>query len=410
LKNIYSLLTPIALTLVFIELVYIKMTKKNFVTFQDSIGSFSTAIGNQLVNIAVAAAMLKGYGYLHDNYALLKIEVNIPNFLILLLSIDFIFYWFHRAGHSINIFWAAHSPHHSAEEMNLIVALRASITQRLFSFSFFWPLALIGFQPGFIYGVVGIHLILGYWHHTRTIGKLGWFEKYFNTPSHHRVHHGTNEQYLDKNYAEVLIVWDKLFGTFAEEREEVSYGILRHPESWNPITINFHFWGLLWRDCLETKSWKDKVRLWFMPLGWRPADVSYREPVKSYKVGERTKFQTTMLPNSKIYLVLQLVLNTLLMVFVMSVKCPLLWQEKLVMSTLIWAGLIGISAVMESKKWTLPFELTRIFFCFIFLTTMIKKYNFSDNLIYIIGFVEIGFMLFIIKNFKEKVQVNSRAL
>ena len=154
-----------------------------------------------------------------------------------------------------------------------MVALRASVTQRFCSFLFFWPLTLIGFHPLHIYMMSGIHLFIAFLHHTEWIGKLGWFEKYFTTPSHHRVHHGVNQRYLDKNFGEFLIIWDKIFGSFEEEREKVVYGIYDHPRSWNPIRINFHFFIVLWNYARATPFWWDKVRVWFMPAGWRPRGV-----------------------------------------------------------------------------------------------------------------------------------------
>ena len=208
--------------------------------------------------------------------------------------------------------------------------------------------------------MTGIHLINGYWHHTRTIGKLGWFEKWFNTPSHHRVHHGTQSQYLDKNMAEFLIIWDKLFGTFEEEKEEVNYGILRHPETWGPFGINFHFWGMLWQDMKETPKLWDKFRLWFMPLGWRPPGVSYREPIKGYGHGERKKFKTKMFPKSHGCLVIQLVLGIAFMAYIIDGKSPLLASEKFFMSALIWVMVIAWGGILEMKKWAPRLEAFRV--------------------------------------------------
>ena len=149
--------------------------------------------------------------------------------------------------------------------------------------------------------------MLGYWHHTKLIPKLGWFEIIFNSPSHHRVHHGTNKQYLDRNYAEVLILWDKLFGSFEPENEEVRYGILRSPDTFSTLGINFHFWSLLWQDCLGTKSWWNKIRLWFMPLGWRPEDVRFRERVAPISLGTPKLLEVETHSNIKLYLFIQLI-------------------------------------------------------------------------------------------------------
>ena len=233
--------------------------------------------------------------------------------IILLLGVDFVFYWIHRWGHEINILWAAHSPHHSAEEMNFFVALRASVTQRLCSFLFFWVLTIIGFTPAHIYTIVAIHLFIAFLHHTELIRKMGWFEKYFTTPSHHRVHHGVNLQYLDKNYGEFLIICDKMFGTFAEEKEKVAYGILDHPRSCNPIYINFHFYIVLWKYAVAAPFWWDKIRVWFMPAGWIPRGLERKEK-PSITAENQVRYCPPMFANSKIYLVLQVVLGIGLMI------------------------------------------------------------------------------------------------
>ncbi|MBT7608359.1 MAG: sterol desaturase family protein [Bacteriovoracaceae bacterium] len=398
--NIYSILTPIALTLVIIELIYCRLKKKHYFNFQDSMASFYTAIGNQLINLIVAGLVILSYGYLYQ-YRIITIEDNSLSFVLLILSIDFLFYWFHRLGHTVNIFWAAHSPHHSAEEFNLAVALRASFTQRLFSFFFFWPLTLIGFNPEIIYIATGVHLILGYWHHTKVIPKLGWFEVLFNSPSHHRVHHGTNEEYLDKNYSEVLIIWDKLFGTFEEEQREVNYGILRHPESWGPMAINFHFWGLLWKDCLETKSYLNKFRLWFMPLGWRPPDVSFRPSIGPIEVGEKEKFSTPMFSKTKPYLIGQLVIGLLAMVFVIHGSTPLNILEKIIMSILIWMMIIAWGGILEMKSWALKLEVVRLILMTLMTTYLFKRYSLGFSIEYIlipIALISMGWIFLYFKN------------
>ena len=173
--NIYTYLTPIALVFVLIEVALVLIYKRDYMSFPEAIANFGTALANQTVNVLVAAGVYVVYGYLWENYRVFTIELNWWTFILLLLGVDFIFYWVHRWGHAINIMWAAHSPHHSAEEMNFMVALRASVTQRFSSFLFFWPLALVGFQPLHIYMMAGIHLFIAFLHHTEFIGKLGWF-------------------------------------------------------------------------------------------------------------------------------------------------------------------------------------------------------------------------------------------
>ena len=301
-----------------LEMFFCWYYNKTYITFSEAIANFGTALGNQTMNVLVAAGVFVIYGYLYENFRIFTIEINWWTAILLLLGVDFVFYWVHRWGHSINIMWAAHSPHHSAEEMNFFVALRASVTQRMTSFLFFWVLVIIGFSPLAIYTMVGIHLFIAFLHHTEFIPKL-WrpIELIFTTPSHHRVHHGVNFQYLDKNFGEFLIIWDRVFGSFEEENEKVIYGIYDHPQSWNPISINFHFYRVLWNYARETPYFWDKIRVWFMPAGWRPRGLPEKEMIEITNKNQ-IKFRPPMFANAKPYLILQVVLGIALMMGVIS--------------------------------------------------------------------------------------------
>ncbi len=364
--NIWALLTPVALGLLIFELLYSLIAKRGVYTFQESIANMGTAIGNQTMNLLVAALVYTSFGYLHAQYALFDIPNTWWSFLALFLLVDFLFYWFHRAGHRVNILWAAHMPHHSAEEMNLAVGLRASITQRLFSFSFFLPIPFLGFDPHFMYMTIGLHLIMGYWHHTEVIRTLGWFEKWFNTPSHHRVHHGTNAQYLDKNYAEFLILWDKLFGTFEPEDEPVCYGVLDPTRSWNPLYINFQHWIKLARMTAATPFWSEKLKLWFMPPSYVPRGLP-ADFAKNFTDSpgmtreEQIRYLSHMFCGAKPYLVTQMIAGIGFMVFVIDGKSPLSGWEKFGFSLLIWAMVVAWSGILERRRWTAALEITRLF-------------------------------------------------
>jgi alkylglycerol monooxygenase len=357
--NVYFYLTPIALLFIGLEIALCFVYRRNYISFAESIANFGTALGNQTTNVLVAAGVFVIYGFLWENYRLFTIEMNWWTFILLLLGVDFIFYWVHRWGHSINILWAAHSPHHSAEEMNFFVALRASVTQRLCSFLFFFPLALVGFKPLHIYMMSGIHLFIAFLHHTEFVGKLGWFEKYFTTPSHHRVHHGVNFKYLDKNFGEFLIIWDKLFGTFAEEKEKVVYGIYDHPQSWNPIRINFHFYIVLWKYAVAAPFWWDKIRVWFMPAGWRPRGLEPKE-MTEITTENQARYRPEMFANSKIYLILQVILGIALMIGVISNLYGWSSAEKWLGACLLWWQIINWSGILEARRWLWISENLRV--------------------------------------------------
>lgn len=360
--NIYAFIAPLAIGFILLEVLACWYFNKKYITFQEAIANFGTALGNQTMNVLVAAGVYVAYGYLWTNYRFIDhIEMNVINFLLLLLGIDFIFYWVHRWGHHVNIMWAAHSPHHSAEEMNFLVAVRASVTQRLFSFFFFWPLTLIGFRPIDIYAMTGIHLFISFLHHTEFIPKLWrWVEMIFTTPSHHRVHHGVNFKYLDKNFGEFLIIWDRLFGTFEEEKEKVVYGMYNPPRTWNPITINFHYYMVLWKDAMAAPRWLDKIKIWFMPLGWRPSGLPAKPELEEITQKNQKRFSTIMFRGAKPYLLAHAVSGVVLMMFIIDPNSPWSTAERWIGSFLLWHMVINWSGILESKNWLLASEIIRL--------------------------------------------------
>jgi alkylglycerol monooxygenase len=361
-QNIYALLTPIALFFILVEIGLCLFYKRYYISFSEAIANFGTALGNQTVNVLVAAGVYVVYGYLWEHYRLIEtIPMTWYNYLFLLLGIDFIFYWVHRWGHEVNIMWAAHSPHHSAEEMNFLVALRASVTQRLFSFLFFWPLTIIGFTPFHIYAMTAIHLFIAFLHHTEFIPKLWrWIEFIFTTPSHHRVHHGVNFKYLDKNYGEFLIIWDRLFGTFEEETDKVLYGMYSHPQTWNPIVINFHYYNILWKDAVAATDWRDKIKIWFMPLGWRPANLPQRPPLVEITQQNQQRLVVKTMPKSKNYLILSAIFGVALMMLIISPQTIWTTWERIIGSVLLWHLIVNWSGILESKRWLFTSEIIRI--------------------------------------------------
>jgi alkylglycerol monooxygenase len=358
-QNVYLYITPIALIFILLEIGACLVFKRQLITFSEAIANFGTQLGNQTTNVLVMVGVFFVYGYLWENFRIFTIPVNWWSSILLLLGVDFVFYWVHRWGHEINILWAAHSPHHSAEEMNFFVALRASVTQRLCSFLFFWVLTIIGFTPAHIYTVVGIHLFIAFLHHTEFIPKL-WapVELIFTTPSHHRVHHGVNLQYLDKNYGEFLIIWDRIFGTFEVEDEKVAYGILDHPQTWNPIIINFHFYLVLWNYAVAAPFWWDKIRVWVMPAGWIPRGLEQKEK-PNITAETQVKFRPPMFANARVYMILQVVLGVVLMIGIISNLYGWSATEKWLGAGLLWWQIINWSGILEGKSWLCFSEILR---------------------------------------------------
>ena len=235
---------------------------------RDAWASLAMGVGNVIFSALVKTAVVPFYFFIYS-FALFEIESSVWSFAVLFVAEDCCYYWFHRFHHESRFFWAAHVNHHSSRYYNLSTALRQSWTTPITGSLFWAPLALIGFAPGMVLTAQAISLLYQYWLHTELIRKLGAFEWIFNTPSHHRVHHGRNPQYLDRNYAGILIVWDRLFGSFEPEVEVVDYGLTKNLESFNPIAIAFHEWRAIAGDLLQARSIRECWGTVFRAPGWR---------------------------------------------------------------------------------------------------------------------------------------------
>ncbi len=276
---------PAFLILVLGEKFYGVLKGRDTVRNMDMISSLSSGITNVTKDVLGIGVAIISYDWLVKHIAIVHIQSTVLVYVIAFISLDFAGYWVHRIAHTYNFFWNNHIVHHSSEEFNLACALRQSISVFVKIFAFLLlPAALLGVSSKVIAVVAPLHLFAQFWYHTRHINRMGFLEKIIVTPSHHRVHHAINKEYIDKNYGQIFIVWDKLFGTFTEESPNIPpvYGITRPVHTWNPIKINFQHVWLLIKDAWRTKSWKDKFRIWLMPTGWRPTDVAEKYPV--YKI------------------------------------------------------------------------------------------------------------------------------
>lgn len=211
--------------------------------------------------------------------------------LLALVFYDFCYYWLHRMGHESAVLWAAHVVHHQSQHYNLSTALRQTSSGALLGWVFYLPMALAGVPP-LVFGVVAlVDLLYQFWVHTEQVGKLGWFDRWFCSPSNHRVHHAVNDRYLDRNYGGILIVWDRMFGSFREEDERCVYGTRGGLRSWDPLWANAEVYWALARDSWHARSWADKLRVWFKPPGWRPADVAARFPKPAFDIAQVRRYE-----------------------------------------------------------------------------------------------------------------------
>ena len=310
---------PIFIILILLEMIISKIRNAEVFNIMDSVSSLSSGITNVLKRVLGLTIYIFTYDFLVEHLAVFHFKSSALQYVIGFISLDFYVYWNHRWRHRYNILWNDHVIHHSSEEYNLPVALRQTIGDVVDIYFFLlFPAAFFGIPTDVISVLAVVMLFGGFWYHTQLIGKLGFLEKIIVTPSHHRIHHAINPIYLDRNFGGILIIWDKLFGTFQEELpdEKPIYGITRQVSTWNPIKINFIHIMLLIKDAWRTNSIKDKFRIWFMPTGWRPADVEAQYPVPYIKdVYRQEKYMPTASNYLKIWSVVQLVITFLIMLF-----------------------------------------------------------------------------------------------
>jgi len=379
---------PVFFLLIGVELLITRMRGLPYYRFNDAITNLSCGIGSQVSGIFLKVLTFDAYVLIYNASPLKgSIGNNVLWMVLLFLDVDFFYYWFHRLAHEVSIMWGSHVVHHQSEEYNLTVALRQAWVQGAFSWVFYLPLALAGFDPYMFVTIASIQTLYQFWIHTKVIGRMpAWFEYVFNSPSHHRVHHGVNPKYIDKNHAGTLIIWDRVFGTFQEEEEEVVYGITTQPKSWNPLWLNVEYWGDLARSASKARP-GDALRMLFLAPGWKPADMGGMLAYSPVSAATFQKYDTSVSPRLNNYIFFQFVILLLgTSAFLFGLK-PLEKQveahlmDKTVMqqlvavaSVLIVYTVVTIGALFEKKNWVIFAEGLRILLLAAFITILMMKY------------------------------------
>lgn len=305
--QIIVLATPVFLVLMVLEFAWgyrrqQRGTGHNTYQLSDTLNSLSLGVLSQLGGVFTKLLTVGIYTAIHGSVAL----VAQPDFwgawygvLLALVFYDFCYYWLHRGGHRVAILWAAHVVHHQSQHYNLSTALRQTSSGALLGWVFYVPMAIAGVPP-LIFGIVAlIDLLYQFWVHTEQVGKLGWFDRVFCSPSNHRVHHAVNDDYLDKNYGGIFVLWDRLFGTFKEEGAICVYGTRGPLDSWDPLWANAEVYWTLLKDAWYTQRWADKVRIFLKPPGWRPADLAARFPKPVFSLAEVRRFDPHTSPATR---------------------------------------------------------------------------------------------------------------
>ncbi|MNC14696.1 Fatty acid hydroxylase superfamily protein [compost metagenome] len=361
--DLILLAVPFFFVLIAVELVADRVRGQHNFTLADSINSLSTGALSTSTGLLTKGVGLVTYALAFEHLALLQLPAQAGwVWLLAFVLYDFCYYWLHRLGHERNVLWAAHSVHHQSEEYNLTTALRQTSSGFIFSWLFYLPLALLGVPPLVFITVASLNLLYQFWVHTRHIPKLGWLEWVLITPSNHRVHHAQNPAYLDRNYGGVFILWDRLFGTFKEEdpAEPVVFGVTTPLASWNPLWANLQFYAQLWHDARRTTSLWDKLRIWFMPTGWRPADVAARYPQAKQDLALFHKFEIALGRGQQAYVAAQFVVYVALGSYLMDVADRVSAAALVLGWSLMAFGLFVLGALLENRPWAVRLELVRL--------------------------------------------------
>jgi sterol desaturase/sphingolipid hydroxylase (fatty acid hydroxylase superfamily) len=299
--QVIVLATPVFLLLIAIAFAVGLRRGHNTYRLNDALNSIGLGIMSQLVGVFTTLMTVGIYTAVFERVSLWQLPADAPwVWLAALVAYDFCYYWLHRAGHTVALFWGAHVVHHQSEDYNLSTALRQTSSGWLAGWLFYLPMAVLGFPP-LVFAVVAlIDLLYQFWVHTQQIGRLGWFDRWFCAPSNHRVHHAVNHKYLDRNYGGIFIVWDRLFGSYIEEdaAEPCVYGTRGPLRSWNPLWANLQYYAELVKDSWRAASWADKLRVWFKHPGWRPADVAARWPKPAFDIAAVQRFDPPMRPGA----------------------------------------------------------------------------------------------------------------
>jgi sterol desaturase/sphingolipid hydroxylase (fatty acid hydroxylase superfamily) len=339
--NAIAFATPVFFLLIAVELVVARVRgATGAYRFNDAVNSLSLGVLSEVTKLFVKALTIGLYAWLSARVALTTWSSDAWwSWALAIVFYDFCYYWNHRLGHESAVFWAAHVVHHQSQCYNLTTALRQTSSGALLSWIFYVPMAVAGVPVEMFAVAAVVDLLYQYWIHTELVGKLGWYDRWFASPSNHRVHHAVNDVYIDRNYGGILMVWDRLFGTFVEESEKCVYGTRAPLRSWDPLWANVEVYADLARKSRLARRWRDKVLVWFKPPGWRPIDAPW--PASKFDIAEVRTYDPPMSRTMRIVALVLLaaaILATLL----------LLWYGESLPKTAFVLGAIAVVAVLWS--------------------------------------------------------------
>jgi len=368
--DLLALAVPFFVLALLIEMAVDRWRGTGHYRLNDAVNSISAGTLMSTFGYFTGFIPLFFYGFVLQNFGLFDIEMasfdtspqGLAYWLVALLAWDFCYYWQHRYGHEISVLWASHAVHHQSEDYNLSTALRQTSTGFLFSWIFYLPLFLIGLPVQVVATVYAVDLIYQFWVHTQHVHKLGWIDRVFITPSNHRVHHAQNKIYIDRNYGGILILWDRLFGTYQEELDDepVIFGVRKPLQSWNPFWANLQVYSYLWFDAVNTRKWSDKIGVWFRRTGWRPADVEARFPKKKADLAHFHKYDPETKPALRRYVLAQFVLTIFAIMWIGVLFAEQGANAVVLPCVLLWITLYSYGLLSECRVNAVRFEMLRL--------------------------------------------------
>lgn len=351
---------PIFFLLIGIELAVERLSHRKLYRLPDAIANLSCGITSQLSGLFLRILAIGIYEIIYSNFALFKLPVNWAYWVVLFLLVDLAYYWAHRMSHEINLFWGGHVVHHQSEDYNLSVALRQSSFQVVWTFAFSLPIALLGFETYHFALISAFNTLYQFWIHTETIGKMGWFEYVFNTPSHHRVHHGRDPKYIDKNHAGTLIIWDRMFGTFQREEERPTYGITKPINSWNAVWANFSHYSMMAAELKMIPTWSDRLRYLFKKPGWLPQSLGGYRPAPVIDRTVYRKYDTPAPVRVNYYVLVQYIICLIVTATFLFKQREFDLTQKSIVAALISWWVVNCGVLFEKRAWIWGAEYARI--------------------------------------------------
>lgn len=375
---------PIYFSLIAIEWIYDLVKKKGIYRMADAYANIGSGIFEQITGVFAKVFTIGVYVFFYEHYRLFDIPTSWPYLILLWLAVDFSYYWAHRWSHTVNLFWMGHVVHHQSEDYNFSVALRQGAFQKVFTFWVYIPMAILGFDPTWFVIIGALNTVYQFWIHTEQIDRMGWFELIFNSPSHHRVHHGRNPKYIDKNHAGSLIIWDKLFGTFQAEEERPVYGVTKATEHWDPVSAHFQPFSDMFNDIRKVKGLNNKIAILLKAPGWLPDENGgMRFPTEVSKENY-IKFNVDPPGYLKAYLFIQF-----LLVLAASAYFLFSYTSQSTLTNLYWAlgitfSITSLGLLFELRKFAWLLEIIRLIVLLIFLSLVNDP--FIKTIAYILAF------------------------